>query len=347
MSRRAVSCIFSVFGLGILGGGLTGCGTKIDCNGNQVKEDVITIVQENLKSAAWYKEMEPAISGEPSITEVKTLSKNDELKQAQCAAQYTFTYNSSERKVDVGYNLSYLQDKKEVQVLATADQVKTGVMQLAMSEAPIKNGTQKIYDEKTGKLVQSIEWKNNVKDGNQKMWTADGETLIADIKWIDGKSNGWEKHPDKSGKIITDLVWKEGKATGFQTTMYIDGSPSEYFTLKDGLRNGPHKQYGIGSPGQSDLVLEDSYKDDKLDGLQRKYYNGKVEQEIMYKDGQIVADSAATNSPAAAGAAANAGNATVDQCVDAKVEAFHKSEGMDALINNDVLQEWTAQCAKQ
>ncbi len=164
MFDPVISRAILALGLVMIGATLQGCSAKIDCNGDEVKKDVITIVHESLEKAAWYNEMVPAMSGEASITDVKTISKNDEIKQAQCSAQYTFTYNKTERKVNVEYSLSYLQDKKAVQVLATAEQAKRGVMQLAMSEAPIKNGIQKFYDLQTGKLVQSIEWKDNKKD---------------------------------------------------------------------------------------------------------------------------------------------------------------------------------------
>lgn len=338
MSGSSIARLSPVMSVLLLAMGLQGCAPKIDCNGDQVKKDVVTIVQEGLDKAVWYKEVALALSGNASISDIKTVSKNDELKQAQCTAQYTFTYNKTQRQVEVEYNLSYLQDKKEVQVLAGADQVKTGIMQIVMREVPVKNGTQKIYNE-AGKLVQSIDWKDNKKDGSQKIWTADGATLVADLTWLDGRSNGWEKYPDSSGKIITDLVWKDGMATGYQTATYAIGTPSEYVTLKDGKKNGPHRRYQLVSPGEDGLTLEDNYKDDKLDGLQRKYWNGKIEQETMYKDGVVVAGGQD------AGAAAAPGKSAADKCVDQKIDAFHKESGMDAPINHDVLEEWTAQCA--
>ncbi|RFP18346.1 MULTISPECIES: toxin-antitoxin system YwqK family antitoxin [unclassified Duganella] len=325
----------------LIGLTLQGCSPKVDCNGDKVKEDVLTILKENLDKAVWYKEGELAFSEKRAIGDVKTISKNEELKTASCSAQYSFTYNNTERKVPVDYNLSFLEDKKEVQVLADANSVKAGVMQLVMAQAPVKNGTQKIYDPGTGKLVQSIEWKDNQRNGNQKMWLPDGATLVADINWINGKSNGWEKHPDSSGKIVTDLTWKEGLATGYQTIFLINGSPMSYTTFKDGKKNGVHKVFStMSSSSDSYVSIEDNYKADVLDGLQKTYYDAKLEKEIVYKDGVVVSETDKTNSNSAVNAS------SVDKCVNVKIDAFHKANGNDAPINNDALQEWTADCSK-
>lgn len=333
--------LIPVVALCLIGLVLQGCSQKVDCNGDKVKEDVLTILKENLDKAVWYKEAELAFTEKRVVDEVKTTSKNEGLKTASCSAQYEFTYNNTERKVAVDYDLSFLEDKKEVQVLADANAVKAGIMQLLMAQAPIKNGTQKIYDPKTGKLVQSIEWKDNQRDGNQKMWLADGTTLVADINWIHGKSNGWEKHPDDSGKIITDLTWKDGLETGYQTLFLINGSPMSYTTFKDGKKNGVHKIFStMSGSADSYASVEDNYKDGVLDGLQKTYYDGKLEKETIYKDGQVVSETDKTTSNAVAN------SANVDKCVDAKVDAFHKANGNDAAINNDVVQEWTAVCSK-
>lgn len=340
MFDRRILRVLPTLSLFVISVVLQGCAAKIDCNGEDEKKDVITILQQSLKTAPWYDEMIPAMSGEASITDVKTISKNDALKQAQCTAKYTFTYNKNQQQVDVEYQLAYLEDKKTVEVLAMADKAKAEVMFVAMKQAPIKNGVQKFFDAQTGKLIQTIDWLEN-KKLSQKSWTSDGKTQIIDIKWDGDKSNGWEKYIGKDGKLTKDLIWKDGRATGYQTSLFTDdGSPQELFTMKDGLYDGVHKQWSHDSP-PNNLILEETFKSGKLDGLQRKYINGKLDSEVMYKAGDVVAAS-----PAVDGAGAPNTSPAVEKCVTAKIDSFHKSEGMDTPINNVVLQEWTALCTK-
>lgn len=345
MLNFAVLRLVPVLGACVLGVALQGCAPKVDCNGDEVKKDVLAIVKEGLEKAAWYADVKVAMSGDAAITDVKTLAKNETIKQAQCSAQYTVTYNRKPRQVEVEYSVAFLEDKKQLEVLATADKTKLEIMKLAMSEAPIKNGTQEFFDPKTGKLVQSIQWKDNKKDGKQKLWTSDGQTVIADIDWINGKSNGWEKQPDSNGKILTDLKWKDGLQTGHETTLWGNGSLNELKTYVNGKLEGPHKVYALNPNGEGSYArIDETYKDGKLDGTQREYYDAKLEREVVYKDGQVVSDSRETGQLSAGGVAAN--NPSVDKCVDAKIAAFRKSQGPDAPINHDVLEEWTGECAK-
>jgi hypothetical protein len=265
---------------------LQGCSPKLDCNNDKVKADVLTIMQDNFDASTWYKRAELGLSGKPEIQNVTTTSKNDELKTAACSAQYTFTYNKTARKIAFDYSLSFLEEKKEVQVLTDESRVEFVFLKLFIMQPPIKNGTQKIYDPKTGKLVQSIQWKDNEPDGNEKMWLSDGTTLIADINWSNGKATGWEKHSDSTGKILTELSWKNGLQTGYQTISLDDGSPVSYTTFKNGKKHGIHRVFStMSSSGASYVRIEDNYKDDVLDGRQKIYSDGKLKEEGLYKDG--------------------------------------------------------------
>jgi antitoxin component YwqK of YwqJK toxin-antitoxin module len=349
---------------------LQGCGSKIDCNSSKVKEHAIEIIQSHLNNAVWYKEMHAAISGTPELTSVKALSRNDELKQGQCSAKYTFTYNGKPREIDVAYDLAYLQDKGETEVKVAVADVKGGVMAIVMAERPIKNGVEKIMDPKTGNLQHKIEWKNGVQDGveeiynpttnkliaeihvangkkagSEKRWNDDGSTLLIDLNWVDGKATGFEKHFDPTGqKLIIDLVWKEGKATGFQTVGSTGNLSIGYdeYQVKDGQFDGPHKKYRPRSFSPYGMFLStvDNYKEGKLDGPAQEFNEaGKVVAERSYKNG---IEGPASAQPASS--ATSAGNASSEACLDSKIARFHKEQGNDALISNDMITEWKTAC---
>ena len=132
---------------------LQGCGNKVDCNGSKVKENAIEIIQSHLNNAAWYKDISFALSGSPELTNTKTLSQNQELKQAECSATYSFNYNGKSREIPVSYYLAYLEDKGEVEVKVAVDSVKAGIMGIAMTERPIKSGDEKTPDSAPANLT--------------------------------------------------------------------------------------------------------------------------------------------------------------------------------------------------
>lgn len=348
---------------------LQGCGSKVDCNGNKVKENAIEIIQSHLNDAVWYKEIHAALSGVPELTSVRTLSRNDEVKQAACSAKYTFTYNGKPREIDVAYDLAYLQDKGETEVKVTVGDVLGGVMAIVMTEHPIKNGVEKIMDSKTGNLQHQIEWKNGVQDGveeiynpvtkkliaqinvangkktgSEKRWNADGSMLLINLNWADGKATGFEKQVNVAGdKLLTDLVWTDGKATGFQTVGTLGTNYDEYH-IKDGAFDGVHKTYLASHYANAMFLYKaENYKEGKLDGLTQEFgEDGKVVAEIRYKDGVALPGNSGQSS-----FSTNAGGAKSEACLDSKIAKFRKEQGADALISNDVITEWKGACDGQ
>lgn len=127
--------------------------------------------------------------------------------------------------------------------------------------------------------------------------------------------------------------------------MWATGFLNELKTYVNGQLDGPHKIYAINPNGEGTYVrMDETYKEGNLDGIQREYYNAKLEREVVYKNGQVVSDSRETGKLAAGNDSAS--NPAVDKCVDAKIAAFRKSQGPDTPLNNDVLQEWTGECSK-
>ena len=302
---------------------LQGCGNKVDCNSEKTKTDAIAIIQSNLAPMPWYQQIGGALSGSAELTNIKTTSRNDDIKQATCSATYSFTYNGKPREFEVTYYLAYLADKSETEVKVGLDRIVGSFVGMVNAEPPIKNGEEKIIDPKTGNLQHTIEWKNNVQDGTEKIynpstnkligeihvangqkvgsekrWNTDGTVLLIDLYWVDGKATGFQKQYNASGdKLTTDLTFKDGKATGFQT---VSTRSSEYeeFSFKDGQYDGAHKVYAMdGVTGKMFLRKTENYKAGKLDGpvqLFDESGNEETDMRETYQDGVKVAKTTQT-----------------------------------------------------
>lgn len=293
---------------------LQGCGNKVDCNGGKVKSDAIDIIQSHLNDTVWYRQISLALTGEPQLSGIKTVARNDETKQAECSATYSFTYNGKPRTVDVSYYLAYLEDQKNTEVKVAVDPLKAGFIGMIQSEPPIRNGVEKVMDEKTGNLDYTITWENGVqngvqkfynpangkligevgvvnnkKSGSEKRWSADGSELVIDLNWVDGKATGFEKQYSDNGKLITDLTWKDGKQSGLQRIGA--GEVYDEYHLKDGVYDGIHNHYSAipeSARYQPYLSMTENFKNGKLDGLHREFStdgSGKVTYEKLYRDG--------------------------------------------------------------
>lgn len=308
---------------------LQACGSKVDCNNSKNKDNALEIIQSNLSNAVWYNQLGASLKGTPELSSIKTVSKNDELKQSQCNGKYSFTYNEKLRTIDVNYEIAYLQDKGESEVKVFVNEVIGGFIGLVGSEPPIRNGIEKKMDSKTGNLLSKTEWKNGVqdglaeiynpvtkklisqinfvkgnKDGLQKEWTEDGSMQLVDLMWIAGKATGYQKFLNTdNGKLLVDLTWKDGKESGFITTGYLNFKHEEHF-MKDGLLHGIYKEYDVDNIYDSNhnasslkvyLATTANYKDGKLDGQQKTFdVNGKTTSEKNYKEGIEVAENTAT-----------------------------------------------------
>lgn len=273
---------------------LTACGGKVDCNSSDIKKDALEIIQSHLAEAVWYNEMKLAITGEPKLENIKTIETENDGKQAQCRGTYSTTYNEKPRSIDVTYNLAYLEDKKETEVRVVVGDVQGGLMSLAMSERPIKNGEEKVYDTFNKNLVAVRHWKNNQEDGAQEYYDRETKVLVHQYTVISGKKEGSEKGWAPGGKLTTDLTWKDGKATGFSSNDESGNIDQTITQLKDGQKEGPRKTYSTSHNGEY-LAKVENFKNDQLDGLTQQYdEQGKVVFEVLYKQGQLALDDGAT-----------------------------------------------------
>lgn len=279
--------------------GLTACGAKVDCNSDAVKRDALEIIQSHLNKAVWYNEMKMAITGDPKLENIKTVDADKNGKQAQCKGAYSLTYNEKQRSTDFIYNLAYLEDKGNTEVRVVVQDVQGGLMGLAMSERPIKNGEEKIYDIYNNNLISVRHWNKGREDGRQEYYNRNNKTLVHQYDAVDGTKVGSEKRWSSDGTLITDLVWTNGKATGFMftrgDTASIDNvTPYTITALKDGLKDGPQKTYSSSHNGIYVNIVA-NFKEGKQDGTTQHFNDrGEAIFEVLYSQDSLVLDDATT-----------------------------------------------------
>jgi len=150
------------------------------------------------------------------------------------------------------------------------------------------DGSELIFDYKTGKLKQEKNWKEGRQDGIEEKYL-DG-VLISHTEYKDAKKDGKNTSWTNNGKeIISDLTWKDGKEhDGFVTTM--EGR----FSYLDGQLNGKQVRYGYYINQARYTKGEENYKNGRLDGVQRYFLNPlhteivKPESEIIYDNGVAI-----------------------------------------------------------
>jgi len=290
---------------------LTACGSKVDCNSSAVKKDALDIIQSHLDRDPVFNQMKPAMTGEATIESIKTVDTENDGKQSQCVGSYTLTYNEKPRSIDVSYNLAYLEDKKDTEVRVGIEDIKLWLFKLKLTEPPIKNGEEKVYDG-AGRVNEILRWKNNQQDGiqefynpennalagklnmvagkkegSEKQWTPDGQKLIADINWVNNQKEGSEKRWAPDGEqLVVDLNWVHGKKNG--TEKRVRENDRKLMTdvvWKDDKATG-----FISSDGPGPYTTT-QFKDGLKDGPQKSYdtYMGKeyLEKIENFKDDKL------------------------------------------------------------
>lgn len=283
--------------------GLTACGAKVDCNSSAVKKDALEIIQSHLNNAVWYNEMKLAITGDPKLENIKTVETDKDKKQAQCQGTYSLTYNEKPRSIDFIYNLAYLEDKGETEVRVVVRDVQGGLMGLAMTERPIKNGEEKsenngflvvrhwknglqdgvqeIYDRDTKALTHQSNWIAGKKNGTEKEWTRDGNQLISEVNWLNDEKSGPEKRWTSDGKLITDLVWADDKKSGVEQELR-DGQPAAEINWKDGKKNGLERKWS-----RTQLVAEITWVNGEKQGSEKRWTSdAQLITDLVWADGK-------------------------------------------------------------
>ena len=119
----------------VLAGLLSGCGGTASCNDGDVKETVAQIIDEQVKTAVWGRELfeNGRIEGF-DITDVKTTDRNETLDTYTCEATVEFEFDGKPQSKPIQYELAYLEDNGDTDVTVYgADDVKIRLMALAMT----------------------------------------------------------------------------------------------------------------------------------------------------------------------------------------------------------------------
>jgi hypothetical protein len=110
---------------------LTGCGGVSECNESQTKETALNIIDTNLSKAVWYQQMKANIT-DAKISEISTMSKDEELEKRSCSGTYSFNYKGKNYEKDFEYELKYLEDEDSTMVSVDVETIKQRVMAIAM-----------------------------------------------------------------------------------------------------------------------------------------------------------------------------------------------------------------------
>lgn len=152
-----------------------------------------------------------------------------------------------------------------------------------------KNGTETVFDAKSGAKVSVKHWKDGHQDGVAEEYQ--NGVLTHQKSFKDGKPDGVETRWTADGsKVITELSWKNGeKFSGYET----DSEGRQNYA--NGQLHGPQTKYDyiVGSLKQF-VSAEENYKDGKLEGVQKHYKNilhtdiVQQQSEVNYENGTAV-----------------------------------------------------------
>lgn len=103
----------------------------------------------------------------------------------------------------------------------------------------------------------------------------------------DGKLDGITKRYYGNGKLYQEISYIDGKRTGVHATYTIVGDLIDYETYKDDILNGLTKKYHYLRNDKTQLRSKLMYKNGKKNGLETTYNkNGKVSSKIVYVNGK-------------------------------------------------------------
>lgn len=152
-----------------------------------------------------------------------------------------------------------------------------------------KNGTEAVFDAKSGARVSVKNWKDGRQDGVTEAF--ENGVLVHQQSFKNGQPDAQETRWTADGsKVITELTWSNGKKlSGYET------DSNETSNYANGQLHGAQIKYGylIGSLKQY-VAAELNYNDGKLDGVQKQYKNilhtniVQQESEINYENGTAV-----------------------------------------------------------
>lgn len=147
-----------------------------------------------------------------------------------------------------------------------------------------QDGIEERHDFKTAKLIIKANWKDGEKDGLEENYDAETGKLTAKINWSNGVKVGKEVGWDSSGtKVIADLEWKNGLQTGFDNRHM-----TKDVSYKDGKLHGIQKSYYDQGFGKGiNLEVIENYTEGMRDGSYKVFdEKGRLCEESIYQKGK-------------------------------------------------------------
>jgi antitoxin component YwqK of YwqJK toxin-antitoxin module len=260
------------------------CTPKTACDDDAVVAQVIALIGESLAQSPDFYRTRLAMANNAAMADIRAGRGSDATARLQCQANYLLTYNGKQHPIPISYGVSASAESKNVSVHTAPSSARATLAKLVAHEAPIKNGIAEQRDPATGHVVKTQEFKDGVLVAS-KEWMSDGKTLISDIRWLDGKPNGWEKGRISyySGEVVTDWVWQNGSLSGFKEHHEKNGR--DRTDVKNGIQT---RRIYERSNGIESLVMEETYRGYKREGIQRTYANGELTVETEYQNGKPV-----------------------------------------------------------
>jgi antitoxin component YwqK of YwqJK toxin-antitoxin module len=208
-------------------------------------------------------------------------------------------------------------------------------------------GTEKIYNSSTGKLVEKMNWSNGTYDGDFASYNATNGKPVVEGAFAEGKRDGaWKFYTDDGTQLTARLSYQNGQYAGV----------AEQYDAETGKRIG----------------LVDKWVDGKINGESKTWNkNGLLLTDEVYVDGKKVADKdvkgishadseslegrlnqalagpVSTLTSSAPAAASPAPSATLDACVQGWTMANHEAAakaGVDDAVSADQVDEWQEWC---
>lgn len=237
------------------------------------------------------------------------LTCNSEIKDGYLSGQLTcYTPNSTIKRYTAEYNAGYLNG--EVSIYAP-----DGATSLAKSNFKNnkRDGKTEIYGPHTGKLIAEYHVTNGLADGEQTSWDESTGRMTYHVTTKNGSYIGPMQTWTAEGVLTAEVPFVQGMKSGLVKTWHENGKPMSFFTMVEGYKDGPSNTWDE----NGNLISSGTYK-----------------REAWWPDAVPKAKDFSL---------ASSGD---DSCAIKWIDAFHKANGEDALINNEQLGEWDQWCAE-
>ena len=234
---------------------------------------------------------------------------NSETKDGYLSGQLTcYTPNSTIKRYTAEYNAGNLNGKVNIYA-------PDGATLLAKTnfKNDKRDGKTEIYGPHTGKLIAEYHIINGQADGEQTSWNESTGKMTYHVSTKNGSYVGSMQTWTADGVLTADVPFVNGMKNGLVKTWHENGKPMNFVTMMDGYRDGPSNSWDE----HGNLISSGMYK-----------------REIWWPD-------AAPKSKELS--VASSGD---DSCAIKWIDAFHKANGEDAMINNEQLGEWDQWCTE-